>query len=221
MEQKGLTRELIGARIARELREGMYVNLGLGLPTMVANFIPEDLEVFLHSENGILGCGRIATDEEWDIDLLNAGGQPITLRPGGSFFHSADAFAMIRGGHLDVSILGAFQVSEKGDLANWARGEARLGNIGGAMDLCGGARRKFVYMEHTTRDGAPRIVRECTYPLTARGVVNAIFTNLAVIDVTPGGLVLREVAPGVTPEEVQAVTEPRLQYTAPVPEMVL
>ena len=217
----GLTRELIGMRIAKELREGMYINLGIGLPTSVANFIPEELEVILHSENGILGYGRIAAEEEWDLDLLNAGGQPVILKPGASFVHSADAFGMIRGGHLDIAVLGAFQVSAKGDLANWAVGTTTVGNVGGAMDLCYGAKRVLVYMEHATKKGEPRIVKECTYPLTAGGVVNTIFTNLAVIEVTPGGLLLTEVAPGVTPEEVQAATEVKLIIADDIKEMEL
>ena len=218
---KGLSRELIGMRIAKELHEGMYVNLGIGLPTGVSNFIPEELEIILHSENGTLGCGRIANEEEWDLDLLNAGGQPVVLQPGACFFNSADAFGMIRGGHVDITVLGAFQVSEKGDLANWAAGITRIGNVGGAMDMCYGAKRRLVYMEHTTKNGDPRIVKECTYPLTARRVVNTIFTNLAVIEVTPHGLLLKEVAPGITPEEVQAATEPKLIIAEDIKEIEL
>ena len=218
---KGLTRELVAMRIAKELREGMYVNLGMGLPTTVSNFIPEGLEVILHSENGILGYGRIATEEEWDTDLLNAGGQPVILQPGACFFSSADAFGMIRGGHVDITVLGAYQVSEKGDLANWAIRTAKIGNIGGAMDISYGAKRTLVSMEHTTKEGEPRIVKECTYPLTASRVVNTIFTNLAVIEVTPHGLLLKEVAPGVTPEEVQAATEPKLLMAEAIKEIEL
>lgn len=218
---KGLTRELIGMRIAKELGQGMYINLGIGLPTGVSNFIPEELEVILHSENGILGYGRIATEEEWDLDLLNASGQPVILLPGACFFHSADAFSMVRGGHVDITVLGAYQVSEKGDLANWAAGATKIGNIGGAMDMCYGAKRRLVYMEHTTKKGEPRIVKECTYPLTASRVVNTIFTNLAVIEVTPHGLLLTEVAPGVTLEEVQAATEPKLTIAEGIKEIAL
>ena len=217
----GLTRELIGMRIAKEFHEGMYINLGLGLPTIVANFIPEGSDIILHSENGILGYGRIASEEEWDADLLNAGGQPVILQAGASFVHSADAFAMIRGGHIDIAVLGAFQVSEKGDLANWAIGTSRIGNVGGAMDLCYGVKRLMIYMEHTTKKGEPRIVKECTYPLTASSVVNTIFTNLAVIEVTPQGLLLKEVAPGVTPEEVQAATDPKLIIAEDIKEIAL
>lgn len=218
---QGLTRELIAMRIAKELREGMYVNLGLGLPTLVADFISDESEVILHSENGILGYGRFATEQEWDVDLLNAGGQPVTLKPGACFMHSADAFAIIRGGHLDVAVLGAFQVSEKGDLANWAVGATRIGNIGGAMDICFGAKRVFTCMEHTDKNGKSRVVRECTYPLTARRAVHTIFTNLSVIEVTPAGLLLKEVAPGVSIEEVQAATEAGLIVDKGVTEIEL
>lgn len=214
MKEKGLSRDLMCIRVAKEIKEGMYVNLGIGLPTYVANFVPEDIEVFLQSENGVLGYGRVAENEgEWDNDLVNAGGQPIVLRSnaGACFFDSLAAFTMIRGEHLDLVILGAYQVSERGDLANWARTKQAVGSIGGAMDLTfGGTKRLIVIMEHTTGKGEPRIVKECSLPLTAQGVVNTIFTDLAVIDVSPKGLVLKEVAPGLTPEEVQKVTEPQL-----------
>lgn len=197
-------------RVARELRDGMTVNLGIGLPTLVSNFLPEGMQIMLQAENGMLGYGRIAEDGEFDQDLINAGGQPVTLQPGASFFSSADAFAMIRGGHIDLTILGGLQVSARGDLANWAVGGRIGGAIGGAMDLAAGARRVIVAMEHTTREGEPRILEECTYPLTARGVVDLVVTNLAVIEVTPQGLLLREVAPGVSVEEVQQATAARL-----------
>jgi len=202
----GLTRELIAMRVARELRDGMYVNLGIGLPTLVAGFLPEGAEVVFQAENGILGYGEIREDE-FDQDVINAGGQPVTLRPGASFFSSDASFAMIRGGHLDVAVLGGLQVSEQGDLANWIVPERGGGSIGGAMDLAAGARRLIVAMEHVTPRGEPKILRRCTYPLTAQRCVNLVVTDLAVIEVTPRGLLLREVAPGITPDQVQARTD--------------
>jgi len=205
MTSAGLPRELIAMRVAQELRDGMTVNLGIGLPTLVANFLPRDATIILHAENGILGYGGIAEDE-WDQDQINAGGQPVTLNAGASYFDSALSFAMIRGGHVDLTVLGGLQVSARGDLANWNVPGRPGGAIGGAMDLAAGARRVIVAMEHTTREGEPRILRECTYPLTARACVDLIVTNLAVIEVTRRGLVLREVAPGVTAADVQAVT---------------
>lgn len=217
----GLSRELIALRAARELKSGQYVNLGIGLPTLVSNFIPEEIGVVLHSENGALGFGRIADEREMDIDLVNASSQPLTLKPGASFFDSAQAFAMIRGGHVDVSVLGAYQVSEKGDLANWMVTDRRVGSIGGSMDLVSGAGSVIVVMEHTTRSGEHRIVNECTYPLTGRRVVNTIITSLAVIDVTPKGLMLRELAPSVTVEDVQAATGPRLLFAKDLRTMEL
>ena len=201
-------------RVAQELRDGMTVNLGIGLPTLVSNFLPDGMQIMLQAENGTLGYGHIAEDGEFDQDLINAGGQPVTLIPGASFFSSADAFAMIRGGHIDLTILGALQVSAGGDLANWAVAGRVGGAIGGAMDLAAGARRVIVAMEHTTHEGAPRILEECTYPLTARGVVDLIVTNLAVIEVTSDGLVLRELAPGVQVQEVQELTAARLAVPA-------
>ena len=208
--EAGLTRELICLRAAKELHEGMYVNLGFGLPGFVSNFIPKGLELVLHSENGILGYGPIPTEEEMDLDLINASTQPVTLVPGASFFNIADSFAMIRGGHIDLTILGGYQVSEKGDLANWKRPEHKIGSVGGAMDLVCGVKRVIVLMEHTTASGQPRIVKYCTYPLTGKEVVDTIITNLAVIDVTEEGLELKEVAPGVSVTDIQAVTEPTL-----------
>jgi 3-oxoacid CoA-transferase subunit B len=193
-------------RVALELRDGMSVNLGIGLPTLVANFLPADSTIMLHAENGILGYAGINPDAgEWDTDLINAGGQPVTLVPGATFFDSAMSFAMVRGGHLDLTVLGGLQVSAKGDLANWAL-PGKAGGIGGGMDLAAGARRVIVAMEHTTREEEPRILEECTYPLTARGCVSMVVTNLAVIEVTPDGLVLRETAPGVPVEAVVAAT---------------
>ena len=208
--KSGLSRELIALRVAKEFRDRDYVNLGIGLPTLASNFIPEGMEVILHAENGVLGYGRIANEDEANPDLINAGSQPLTLKPGASFFHSADAFAMIRGGYINISVLGAYQVSEKGDLANWWRADTALPNIGGAMDVACGARRIFVAMEHAARDGKPKIVAECSLPLTAVRCVSTIFTDIAVIDITERGLVLREVVPGWTVEEVQALTAPRL-----------
>ncbi len=219
--KSGLSRELIALRVARELRHGECVNLGIGLPTLVSSFLPDNVEVVFHSENGILGYSRIASEGEMDPDLVNASSQPIVLNPGASFFDSAASFAMIRGGHIDVAVLGAFQVSEKGDLANWMVSQRGVGSIGGSMDLIRGVRRVIVAMEHTTRDGRPRVVKKCTYPLTGRRAVNLLVTNLAVIEVTPGGLLLKEVAPSLTPEEIQAVTEPRLIPAPDLHEMVL
>jgi len=219
--KSGLSRELIALRVAKEFKDGYTVNLGIGLPTLVSSFIPEGIDVTLHTQNGILGYGRIANEEEMDPDLINAGSQPVTLNPGATFFDSAEAFAMIRGGHIDVVVLGAFQVSERGDLANWMTLERKVGSIGGSMDLVNGAKKVIVAMEHTSRSGEPRIVKECTYPLTGRGVVNLVVTNLAVIEVTTEGLLLKEVAPSVTPEEVQAVTQPKLKLAGELKEIVL
>jgi 3-oxoacid CoA-transferase subunit B len=218
----GLTRELIALRVARELEDGMVVNLGIGLPTLVANFVPAGRRVIFQAENGILGYGRILeNDEEFDQDLINAGGQPVAILPGASFFSSDQSFAMIRGGHIDVAVLGGLQVSERGDLANWLVPERGGGSIGGAMDLAAGARRLIVAMEHVTPDGRPKILRRCTYPLTAERCVDLVVTDLAVIAVTPEGLVLREVAPGVSPEEVEQLTEAPLRRALDLHEMEL
>jgi len=217
----GLSRDLIALRVSRELKDGQYVNLGIGLPSLVSNFIDADSGVILHSENGALGFGSLADEENMDIDLVNASSQPLTLRPGAAFFNSADAFAMIRGGHLDVTVLGAYQVSEKGDLANWIAPGKKVGGMGGSMDLVTGTRNVIVAMEHTTRAGKPRILNECTCHLTGKGVVNLIITSLAVIEVTKHGLLLKEVAPSVTVAEVQAVTEPRLIPAEDLKEMSL
>lgn len=222
MTSVGLTRELIALRVARELKDGMSVNLGIGLPTLVANFLPEDATIMLHAENGILGYGGIHSDEsQWDQDLINAGGQPVTLINGASFFDSATSFAMIRGRHVDVTILGGLQVSARGDLANWAVPGRGGGAIGGAMDLAAGAKRVIVAMEHTTREGEARILDECTYPLTAKGCVKLVVTNLAVIEILPDGVFLRELAPGVSTDEVVAATEAKLQVPDDVAVMNL
>ena len=205
---KRLTRDQMAARVARDIPEGAYVNLGIGLPTLVANHLPADREIFLHSENGILGMGPAPAPGAEDWDLVNAGKQPVTLLTGGAFFHHADSFAMMRGGHLDICVLGGFQVSAGGDLANWHTGAPdAIPAVGGAMDLAIGARRTFVMMEHVTREGAPKIVARCSYPLTGVGCVARIYTDLAVIDVTPAGLVAREWVDGLSFDELQALTE--------------
>ena len=202
-----LTREEIAARAAKELPDGAYVNLGWGIPNLIADYLPPGLTVFFHSENGILGMGRRARAGEEDYDLVDAMKVPVTLTPGASFFHQADAHLMTRGGHLDVAVLGGFQVSEKGDLANWKVPGARgSGGIGGAMDIAAGAKVLIVCMEHTAKDGAPKIVKQCTYPLTALACVDIIVTDLAVIDVRPEGLLLREMAPGWNRKEIQELT---------------
>lgn len=209
----GLSRELIALRIANELEDGTYVNLGIGIPTLVSNWI-EGRDIVLQAEIGMLNTGPLAAHGQVDQDLINASCQPVTELPGACYFSDCESFAMIRGGYMDVAVLGALQVSEKGDLAGWNNPERgfpqRIGNIGGSMDLAVGARKVIVAMEHTTRGGDFKVVKQCTYPVTALGVVKLIVTDLAVIDVTPEGLVLREVAPGLTPQEVQSVTEPRL-----------
>ena len=208
---KPLSRKQMAWRAAQDIADGLYVNLGIGLPTMVSDYVPREREIVFHSENGILGMGGAPKSGEEDKDLINAGKGLTTLRPGGAFFHHNDAFLMIRGGHIDLSIMGAYEVSEEGDLANWAtNSDALAPGVGGAMDLASGAKEVRVLMEHNAKDGAPRLRRRCSLPLTGRACVTRIYTNLAVLDVTSDGLLVREMVEGLKVDALQELTEPRL-----------
>lgn len=213
MTFKPLSKEEIAKKVAKDLKDGQYVNLGIGLPTLVASFLPDDKEIVLHSENGVLGVGPRPLPGEEDIDLIDAGKDFITLKPGASIFHHTDSFIMMRGGHIDVAVLGALQVSQKGDLANWATNdETYPPAVGGAMDLASGAKKIFVIMIHTSKDGTPKILNECTFPLTAKEVVTTVYTDLATIDIKDGQMFVREMSPGLTKSELISRTGAKLNF---------
>ncbi|TKI07902.1 3-oxoacid CoA-transferase subunit B [Martelella alba] len=216
---KTLNHQQLAQRIAQDIPEGAYVNLGIGLPTLIANYLPADKDIFLHSENGILGMGPSPAENAIDPELINAGKQPVTLLPGGCFFHHGDSFAMMRGGHLDICVLGAYQVSRKGDLANWSTGAAdAIPAVGGAMDLAIGARKVYVMTDHLTKKGQCKLVEECAYPLTGIACISRIYTDMAVMDITPAGVVVRELFGDVTVDYLQQVTPIPLQFALSQPE---
>jgi len=220
---EGLPREIIALRVAKEIEDNSYVNLGIGIPTLVSNWL-EGRDVILQSEIGMLKTGSLADGEEIDQDLINASSQPVTELPGTAYFEICDSFAMIRGGHIDITVMGAFQVNERGDFASWynpARGLAGVGNVGGSMDLAIGAQKLFIAMEHTTNEGKPKIVCELTYPPTAKKKVHLIFTDLAVLEVTPEGLLLKEIYPGLSPADIQSITEPNILIDRDLKEIEL
>ncbi|MAD74651.1 MAG: 3-oxoadipate CoA-transferase [Rheinheimera sp.] len=215
MTYQPLSRDQLAARVARDIPEGSYVNLGIGLPTRIANFLDPEKEIFLHSENGLLGMGPAPAPGAEDPELINAGKEFVTLLTGGCYFHHGDSFTMMRGGHIDICVLGAFQIAANGDLANWHTGAAdAIPAVGGAMDLAVGARKVFVTTDHVTKKGEPKIVERCSYPLTSVGCVDRIYTDLAVIDVTPQGLQVQEMVVGITREQLQALTGATLQFSA-------
>ena len=218
MEKTPLNRQQMAARLAQEFEEGWIVNLGIGIPTLCSNYADD---VILHAENGVIGYGALLPKGEEDLHLVNAGGQHVSLKPGASIVHHADSFAIVRGGHIDVTVMGSYEVSENGDFANWRTAGRKGGGIGGAMDLAMGAKRVFIAMEHTTRDGSPRLLKQLNLPATARGVVTVLMTNLGLIDITSDGFCLREIAPGYSPEEVQEMTDAKLAVSPELKEIAI